>query len=94
MKFRITVILCVLLSACVAPQQMVWVKPDNTASQEQKDFAECRFEAAKATASASSAVIYDLSAAVVHDQVVLQRRNQLESMCLQAKGYSLQAKAQ
>ena len=91
MKFRITVIMCALLYGCAIQPQMVLKKDGASYSEEQKDMSECRFEAAKATASASSAVIYDLSQAIVHDQVVLQRQNQVMAMCLQARGYSYQA---
>jgi hypothetical protein len=90
MKFRITVILCVLLSACAAQQPMILSKPGGDPVQREKDASECRFEAAKATASASSAVSYNLSDAVVHDVMIRQRQEQIVLMCMQARGYTYQ----
>ncbi|SEA74278.1 hypothetical protein SAMN05216411_12525 [Nitrosospira multiformis] len=89
MKFRITVILCALLHGC-AQQPMILAKPGGDPVQREKDASECRFEAVKATASASSAVSYNLSDAVVHDVMIRQRQDQIVLMCMQARGYTYQ----
>ncbi|SEO37560.1 hypothetical protein SAMN05216404_11933 [Nitrosospira multiformis] len=88
MKYHITVILCVLLYACAAQQQMILSKPGGDPVQRHKDLTECEFEAAKATASASSAVMYDVREAVVHDAMIRERKEQLISMCMLARGYT------
>ncbi|SET67742.1 hypothetical protein SAMN05216412_11254 [Nitrosospira multiformis] len=87
MKFRIIVILCALLHAC-AQQPMILAKPGGDPIQRHKDLTECEYEAAKATASASSAVMYDLRDAVVHDAMIRQRQEQLISTCMLSRGYT------
>lgn len=89
MEFRIIVILCVLLSAC-AQQPIILAKPGGDAVQRHKDLTECGYEAAKATASASSAASYNLGDAVVHDTLIRQRQEQLVNMCMQTRGYFYQ----
>lgn len=89
MKFRITVIMCVLLHAC-AQQPMILAKPGGDAVQRHKDLSECGYEAAKSVAGSSSAAAYNISDAVVHDTLIRQRQEQLVNMCMQVRGYSYQ----
>src|SRR5687768_9447075 len=79
-----------LLSGCAtAPDNPIihYAKTGGTLEEEKKDYAECRFEAAKATAGTSSAVTYEISQAIVHDMAVGQRQKQIMGMCLEARGY-------
>ena len=87
MKYRITVILCAFLYAC-AQQPMILSKPRDDPIQHQKALTECEFEAAKATANASSAVMYDVNEAAVHDAMIRQRKEQLISTCMLTRGYT------
>ena len=86
-----TIAVSILLTGCVAPpaQNPIfhYSKTGGTLEEEKKDYAECRLEAAKATAGANSAVTYDISEAVVHDAVIAQRQKQILGMCLEARGY-------
>lgn len=86
MKYR-TVILCALLYAC-AQQPMILSKPRDDPIQRHKALTECEFEAAKAAANASSAVMYDVNQAAVHDAMIRQRKEQLISMCMLTRGYT------
>jgi hypothetical protein len=82
----------IFLIGCAVPTTLR--KPGASLDQEQKDYAECRLEAAKATASASGTVIYDQSTAVVHDAVAAQRQEQILARCLVARGYQRLTNAQ
>lgn len=83
--------LVIVLSGCVTapPNNPIigYAKTGGTLEEEVKDRAECRFEAAKATASGNTGTTYALSEAVVHDMVVSQRQKQLIDLCLEARGY-------
>jgi len=90
MKYRIAAILCVLLSACAAQQQIILAKLGGDAVQRHKDLTECGYEAAKSVGGSSSAAAYNLSDAVVHDVMMRQRQEQLVNMCMQVRGYFYQ----
>lgn len=93
MRALITVsIIAVVLSGCAGPT--IWTKSGNTPDQERKDFAECNFEALKATGSAPSGSITGLGAsnAIANDISTGVRRNEIMQACLMAKGYSPQSR--
>lgn len=67
------------LSGCVAGQTVsVWEKPGATPEQEQKDYAECMFEANKHSQEG-----------LLSEDAKQERIKKLRDLCLEAKGYKL-----
>lgn len=81
-----------LLSACAGPA--IYGKPGVTPDRERQDFAECNFEALKATGSAPGGTItdYNMSNTIANDIATGMRRGEIMRACLLAKGYTPQAK--
>jgi hypothetical protein len=75
------------LAGCAGPT--IYAKPGVTPEQERKDFAECNFEAVKATGSApGGSITYDTSTTIANDLATGMRRGEIMQACLVAKGYS------
>ncbi|WON74158.1 hypothetical protein [Nitrosospira sp. Is2] len=88
MKLLSLAIVAILISACAGP--MVYFKSGNNAHREQQDFAECEFEAVKATGSApSGSITSDMSGTIANDISTGVRRGEIKHACLVARGYSL-----
>jgi hypothetical protein len=85
-------VVAALLSGCAGPT--IYAKHGNTPAQDKKDFAECQFEALKATGSAPGGTItdYNMSNTIANDIATGMRRNEIMNACLLAKGYSPQSK--
>jgi hypothetical protein len=88
MKLLVLAVITILVSGCAGPT--VYFKPGNNAHREKQDFAECEFEAAKATGSAPSGSItgYNLSNTIANDISTGVRRGEIKHACLVARGYS------
>jgi hypothetical protein len=89
MKLLWLALTSILISACAGP--MIYFKPGNNAHREKQDFAECEFEAVKATGSAPSGSLsgYNLSNTIANDISTGVRRSEIKHACLVARGYSL-----
>lgn len=86
MKKIISIALIVALTGCAQPT--IYGKPDNSGEQERKDFADCRYEAVKATASAESgSFMYGANDAIAKDIATSFRQEEIMKMCLESKGY-------
>lgn len=91
MKLFSLTFIAILISACAGP--MVYFKPGNNAHREKQDFAECEFEAVKATGSApSGSITSDMSTTIANDISTGVRRGEIQHACLVARGYSLKEK--
>ena len=89
---RLSVLIVIFLIGCAA--STTFRKPGASPEQEQKDHAECRLEAAKATASTGGTVVYDPSTAVVRDELIAQRQERRMALCLVSRGYQRLTSAQ
>lgn len=83
-KLRILSISVALLFGCAAPQhyqQQAAVNPNSN-----KDFAECRLEAIKATASApGGSISYAMSTTIANDIATGIRQGEIMAACLEAR---------
>ena len=88
MKLFLLVSIVALVSGCAGPT--IYAKLGNTPAQEKKDFAECNFEALKATGSAPGGTItdYNMSNTIANDLATGMRRGEIMQACLVARGYS------
>lgn len=79
----------IILPGCAGPT-VSYHKYGASAEQQNQDFAECRFEAIKATASApggSIAYAYQASNTIANDIAIGMRQGEIMSTCLAARGY-------
>lgn len=98
-KHLVAIVVVFLLSACAAPYH--WVKEGVTPEQRNRDQAECRLEALKATAGYSrgpqgvynvyagdlyGAISYGAAAGAAGADKAI-REKEIENLCLEAKGY-------
>jgi hypothetical protein len=74
---QLRIIGVVVVAACIGGCARTWVRPGADAVDLEREKFECQFEASKAVASAG------MEAAVAE-----ARRDELESICMQAKGWS------
>ena len=85
----ITILAIVLLAGCAGPT--IYGKTGTSAEDERKDFADCRYEAAKATGSAPSGSITENTATTIaNDLNTGIRQGEIMRMCLESKGYRQQ----
>lgn len=76
----------VLLAGCAGPT--IYGKTGTSAEDERKDFADCRYEAAKATGSApSGSITENTSTTIANDINTGMRQGEIMRMCLESKGY-------
>jgi hypothetical protein len=89
MKLLSLAFIAILISGCAGPT--VYFKPGNNAHREKQDFAECEFEALKATGGAPSGTItgYNMSNTIANDISTGVRQSEIKRACLVARGYSL-----
>lgn len=79
-----------MLAGCAAAPT-IYDKPGTNADQQRKDFAECKFEAAKATGSSpSGSFAEDPSTTMANDFAAGMRQGEIMKLCLEAKGYAPQ----
>lgn len=77
------------LSACAEPG--VYQKQNINSEQEQQDYAQCKYEAVKATgSSASGSVTEDTSTTIANDIATGVRQGEIFKLCLESKGYKRQ----
>ena len=89
--FLVTGVLVATLSGCAGPTVLHGQARRYSRPQEQKDFAECRFEAAKATGSTPGpSFSYDTSGAISNSLMEGVRQNEIMAACLLARGYAPQ----
>lgn len=91
MRLVATIGMVAMLTGCVGPT--IYAKQGGTPEQERKDFADCNFEAVKATGSGPGGSItgYDAANTIANDIATGMRRNEIMQACLVAKGYSPQS---
>ena len=83
MKLFLFVSIVALVAGCAGPT--IYAKPGNTATEEEKDFAECRFESVKATGSAPGGTIpdYNMSNTIANDIATGMRQDEIMQAYLQ-----------
>lgn len=74
------------LTSCAEPT--VYQKQNITTDQQQQDYAQCKFEAAKATGSSPSGSITDYTSGTIANDIATGiRQGEIFKLCLEAKGY-------
>ena len=74
---RLRIIGVLTVAACVGGCARTWVRPGADAADLDREKVECQFEASKTVASAET-----------EGSVAETKRNELESLCMEARGWS------
>jgi hypothetical protein len=74
---RLRIISVLVVAACVGGCARTWVRPGADAADLDREKFECQFEASKTVASAGT-----------EGAVAEKKRDELESLCMAAKGWS------
>lgn len=86
---RIAIVALISLAGCAGPT--IYGKSGVSAEEERKDFAECNYEALKATGGApSGSITSDTSGTLANDLNTGMRRGEIQRSCLELKGYRQQ----
>jgi len=88
MKLVVVIGIAALMAGCAAPT--VYSRPGASDAVRQKEFAECEFEAIKATGSGPGGTIndYNMTNTIANDIATGIRRSEIMRACLFAKGYT------
>ena len=73
-----------VLTACAAPNPIVWVKPGAAAQEIERARAECEFQSAAATQQNDSTLRGGLAAEIDRGM----RRNELMTLCMRSRGFT------
>jgi hypothetical protein len=87
---RSVILAVVLLSGCAAPT--VWTRPGAVSSDFERDRAQCQYEGAAATANYNTGPTARSYGGAVGQGIgegiaIAMRRNELFTLCMQARGY-------
>jgi hypothetical protein len=83
-------IVFLLAAGCATTSNAYWDKPGASMEQKQKEYTECRYEAAKATGgSPSGSITEDTATTIANDLAYGQRYGEIFSLCMQTKGFQL-----
>ena len=93
---RPTLLLCLILTACASQPSYEWRHPSGDRAKFDKDFAQCQYEAAQATAGYSQGQTARTNSGAFAQGFgegleIGARRNELGVLCMKAKGYTQHA---